>query len=407
MATRPRDRKAQIARASAEAFSTLGYHAVTMEDIAARVGVSATALYRHYSGKYELFRGAVLNLGQQLVDATAAAEASATGDPRGDLGLLVAALTDTALANREAGGLYRFQGRYLTEVDQRELDQQVRTVHHRLHVPLSRLHPNAPSRVRWTTSTAVLSVLGSIVDHRARLAAPRIRTLLAEIVTVLADNEIAVPDDAAPVPPRRPSPPVAPSIHQPSKYEALLVESMRLFRLNGYRDTSVEEIAAAVGMPASGVYRYFARKSDLLAASFQRAAAWMSDEIASINATTTDPEIALTKVIDSYVGRSFDLPDLAYVYYTERLGMSAADKRALQAMQHSTVESWVAMVARVRPDWTVAEARFAVHAAMALVVDIGRLNDYRDSGAVRTMLSGLLDLTLLGRYRLRMALPAR
>jgi AcrR family transcriptional regulator len=38
---RPKDRKQQIARASAEAFSELGYHAVSMEDIASRVGVTA------------------------------------------------------------------------------------------------------------------------------------------------------------------------------------------------------------------------------------------------------------------------------------------------------------------------------------------------------------------------------
>src|SRR4029078_3176628 len=103
MARRPPDRKAQIARASAEAFRALGYPGVTMEDIASRVGVSATALYRHYSGKYELFRGAVLRLGQQLVDATALPDPS-DDDPRSELGRLVAALADTALANRESGG---------------------------------------------------------------------------------------------------------------------------------------------------------------------------------------------------------------------------------------------------------------------------------------------------------------
>ena len=43
---RPKDRKAQIARASAEAFSALGYHGVSMDAIAARVGISAAALYR-------------------------------------------------------------------------------------------------------------------------------------------------------------------------------------------------------------------------------------------------------------------------------------------------------------------------------------------------------------------------
>ncbi|SKV49988.1 Transcriptional regulator, TetR family [Mycobacteroides abscessus subsp. abscessus] len=44
---RPKDRKVQIAKASSDAFSESGYHAVSMEEIAARVGISAPALYRH------------------------------------------------------------------------------------------------------------------------------------------------------------------------------------------------------------------------------------------------------------------------------------------------------------------------------------------------------------------------
>src|SRR5215208_6935738 len=94
---RPKDRKAQIARASAEAFSTLGFHGVSMEAIASRVGISAAALYRHYSSKYELFRDAVLTLGQQLVDSTAFADAATNDDPQQTLRRLIAALIDTAM----------------------------------------------------------------------------------------------------------------------------------------------------------------------------------------------------------------------------------------------------------------------------------------------------------------------
>src|SRR5665811_2145179 len=57
-----------------------------------------------------------------------------------------------------------------------------------------------------------------------------------------------------------------------------------------YRETSVEEIAATVGLPASGVYRYFGRKSDLLAASFRRAADWLSAELGSVASAASDPE---------------------------------------------------------------------------------------------------------------------
>lgn len=401
MAPRPRDRKAQIARASAEAFSALGYHGVTMEDIASRVGVSATALYRHYSGKYELFRGAVLNLGQQLVDATAFADSAEAGDPLDEFGRLVAALVGTALVNRESGGLYRWEGRFLGDDDQAELNRQLRMVHHRIQRPLAALHPDQTSHERWTSSTAVLSVIGSIVDHRARLPAGRIRTLLGELATVLATADLVRPDDGAPAPavPSRPPP--------QSKYEALLDESMRLFNEKGYRDTSVEEIAATVGLPASGVYRYFARKSDLLAASFRRAADSLSAEVEAVVSVPREPEATLMAVIDAYVARSFDRPELDYVYYTERLNMTVADQRMLRSLQRSTVESLVELVVAVRPDWTQADARFAVHAAMALVIDIGRLTGYSDTSHARAIASGLLELTLLGRYRLRTALTAR
>lgn len=397
---RPKDRKAQIARASAESFSALGYHGVSMEAIASRVGISAAALYRHYSSKYELFRDAVLNLSQQLVDGTAFAD-DADGDPRERLRLIVAALSDTALVNRESGGLYRWEARYLRGDDQSTLDAQVRTVHRRIHRPLMELRPELSSRARWTLSTAVLGVIGSVVDHRSKLPAGQVRALLADICdTVLAAELPEFPNATDPV--------VAPPpLVSATKYEALLTESMRLFNQNGYRDTTMEDIAAAVGMPASGIYRYFSGKSDILAAGFRRAADRLSADMAEVLGAATDPEQALGALIDGYVARSFDRPELDYVYYTERLNMTPADQKILRDLQRAAVESWVEVVMPVRPLWSAGQARFAVHAAMALVIDLGRLMNYENSEQTRAVVAVMVDMTLLGRYRLRTALPAR
>jgi AcrR family transcriptional regulator len=398
---RPKDRKAQIARASAEAFSTLGYYGVSMETIAKRVGISAAALYRHYSSKYELFRDAVLNLGQQLVDCTAFADEVA-GDPQLALRRLVSALIDTAMANRESGGLYRWEGRYLRADDQASLIAQMRMVHLRIQRPLMEIRPELTSRQRWMLSTSALSVIGSIVDHRAKLPAIQVRALLADLAdAVLAADLPDVTDGVA-----EPRSPLASPSETP-KYEALLNESMRLFNLKGYRDTSMEDIAMAVGMPASGIYRYFSGKSDILAAAFRRAADRLSGELSVIVGTVPDREEALTAVIDAYVARSFDRPELDYVYYTERLNMTPGDQKILRNLQRANVESWVALVVSVRPDWTPGQARFAVHAAMSLVIDLGRLMRYENSAPTRAVVERLLDLTLLGRYRLRAALPAK
>lgn len=398
---RPKDRKEQIARASAEAFSALGYHGVSMEGIASRVGISAAALYRHYAGKYELFRDAVLGLGQQLVDVSAFADTEAPpADPRERLGRLALAVGDAALTNRESGGLYRWEARYLRGDDQATLNAQIRTVHRRFQQPLAALRPELDSRQRWTLSTAMISVLGSIVDHRAKLPAGQIRALLAELVLALVPAEF--PDLSDDPDPR----PVAAPAHR-SKYEALLVESMRLFNDKGYRDTSMEDIAAAVGMPASGIYRYFSGKSDILAGGFRRDADRWSAEMSAILEGADDREDALTRLIDGQVARSFAAPELDYVYYTERLNMSAGDQQILRNLQRATVESWGELVAALRPEWTAGQARFAVYAAMAVVVDLGRLVQYRDSPYTRALVCGLMDLTLLGRYRLRTVLPAK
>nr|WP_090340721.1 TetR/AcrR family transcriptional regulator [Mycolicibacterium malmesburyense]CRL70226.1 transcriptional regulator [Mycolicibacterium malmesburyense] len=400
---RPKDRKAQIARASAEAFSTLGFYGVSMEAIASRVGISAAALYRHYASKYDLFRDAVLNLGQQLVDATAFADEAENDDPQLELRRLVAALTETAMANREAGGLYRWEGRYLRGDDQASLIAQMRTVNHRIQRPIHAMRPELTSRQRWTLSIAVLSVIGSIVDHRAKLPAAQVRALLSDLALSLTATEL--PDDGGDVA-EQPVAPAATGV-EPSKYEALLNESMRLFNIKGYRDTGMEDIAAAVGMPASGIYRYFAGKSDILAAAFRRAADRLSEELTAITGAIADPEDALSTVIDAYVARSFAQPELEYVYYTERLNMSPTDQKILRNMQRANVESWVELVVAVRPEWTPGQARFAVHAAMSLVIDLGRLMCYTNSPQNRAILQGILDMTLLGGYRLRATLPAK
>ena len=152
---RPKDRKAQIARASADAFSALGYHAVGMEDIAAAVGISAAALYRHSSSKYELFRDAVMAARSAVggLHRIRRRRSRRRRSRRSDCSTRwVAALIDTAIANRTSGGLYRWEGRYLHGDDQAELMDQVKLVNRRLQKPLLRLRPTLTSRDRWTLS---------------------------------------------------------------------------------------------------------------------------------------------------------------------------------------------------------------------------------------------------------------
>ena len=262
---RPKDRKAQIASVAAEAFSEQGYHAVSMDDIAHRVGVSAAALYRHSPSKYDLFRTAVLALSEQLVEATAFADELpvAEHDALEVYDRLTSALIDVALANRSRGGVYRWGGRYLVDDDSAALMSQVRLVNLRLQKPIRVLRPELGSRQRWTLSASVLGMIGSLVDHRAALSSGRVHRLFGDMARALLWARLpTMPGD----------PPVLPAPEQTvtaGRFEAILREGMRLFRQNGYRNTTLDEIARAVGMPTSGIYRYFPGKADILTALFR------------------------------------------------------------------------------------------------------------------------------------------
>jgi AcrR family transcriptional regulator len=62
------ERRAQLLEAAREVFTTHGYHAAAMDDIAAAAGVSKPVLYQHFPGKLELY----LALLDQAVDGMVA-----------------------------------------------------------------------------------------------------------------------------------------------------------------------------------------------------------------------------------------------------------------------------------------------------------------------------------------------
>ena len=390
---RPKDRKIQIARAATDAFSELGYHAVSMENIAARVGISAAALYRHSQGKYDLFREVLLALGQQLVDATAFADAlPVDSDPEEALQAVISALIETTIVNRTAGGLYRWEGRYLRGDDQRALAEQLQIINRRVQRPLVKLRPRLGSRQRWTLSAATLSVIGSITDHRSRLGNAEIRATLGDIVAAVLEVELSAWRASGSESSRMPT-----ITNAAGSYELLVRESMRLFNERGYRETAMEDLAAAVGIPVASIYQYFPGKAAILAVSYRRAADQLSGDLSNILAAGSDPEQALAQLIDAYVTRSFASPELAYVYYTERHNLPDADALLLYNIQRSTVESWARLAVEARPELTLGRARYAVHAAFALAVDVGRLVQPNTAQPARMTVRRLMEVTVLGR----------
>lgn len=388
---RPKNRKALIARASADAFGAQGYHAVSMEEIAARVGISPAALYRHSPGKYDLFRDSVLGLGQLLLDATDFGDdLDPADDPHALLVALVDALIDVTIANRTAGGLYRWEARYLHDDDRDMLQQQIGRVNRRLQRPLRVLRPQLGSRQRWTLTASALSAIGSIADHSAPLSAPGIRSVLSTVSTDLMAARLPTPRRRrAPDPP----PPVTPAA---GLYECVLHESTLLFHERGFRDTGMNDIAVAVGVPTTGIYRCFPSKADILTASLRRAVDRSSQDLARITAATPEPREALLELIAAYLTQFRERPALSYVQHTERRNLPDTEARVVQRIEQAMVDSWARLVTEVRPGVNVATARYPVYCAFALVTDLGRLTDSHAGSSAQAAVRHLMEVILFG-----------
>ncbi|MFC4125873.1 TetR/AcrR family transcriptional regulator [Nocardia rhizosphaerae] len=362
---RPKNRRAQIAAASASAFGAAGYHGVSMEDIAAELGISSAALYRHYPSKYALFREELLRVGQALTAAVVvSAEVTPTAADR--LRHMLSGLVGATLENRSTVTLVRWEGRYLEPADRLVLDQQRTAVLVALDAQLAALRPELTAPDRRLVSTAMLGVITSIADHHAAMPARALNRLFGTACLALAETGLP---PAATVS----EPAVQVEIPDSFKHELLLRKAVELFHERGYPNVSVEDIASAAGLSAaSAVYRFYRGKSDILAAAFRRAADRVSAAIGPAVAGTPDSAGALDVLIDQFVSDTFDERALAVVYYAEFGHVPAEERAVLRNIQRLSVQEWARLVREVRPTLTAAEARFLVHAAFAMIIDLGQ-----------------------------------
>ncbi|MFE3987155.1 TetR/AcrR family transcriptional regulator [Nocardia tengchongensis] len=387
---RPKNRRAQIAAVSAAEFASLGYHRVSMEDIAARLGITSTALYRHYPSKYALFAGELLRLGEVTVAAVSLPEVAAGWPARRRLGYAIDGIIAETIANRTTVGLARWEHRYLDGPDKRTVDQHFATALSELSALIGAVRPGLSARERAVRAVGVFSTVSCLGDHRVPLASKSLAVLLNTACWAQIGADLPEPAQPPPAPRAVETPPML-------KHELLLQRAVELFYERGYPNVSVEDIAVAAGLPStSAVYRYYRGKGDLLNAAFRRAADRMSAVIGPTLAESAGPTEALAKLVDMYVAGAFDERELIFVYFAE-FGHVPDDERAtLRVVQRMAVTEWAALLTRVRPGLTPAAAAVLVHAALGLVVDYARVFGDDERIHPRQWVIGLMEAVLFG-----------
>lgn len=373
---RPKDRKDRIALAGAELFCERGYHRVSVDEIAAVVGISGPAVYRHFANKYAILVHATRDVVGALLAATA--------DPQATIDEQLHAIATVAVAKRRVAGLYQWEGRYLTAEHRREFRTSLATLVGRIAGPLRALRPELTPEQCGLLANAALSAFGSVTTHRA--AATDTEGLLTRVAWALLRAD---PPDLPRPSPSEPAAPSAAPVRPASRRELLLIEAIRLFHRHGYHAVAVEDIGRAAGIQASSVYRYFPSKADLLAAAYYRATDRLTGSTVAAIAEATDPADAQRRVVRAYVAFAFGQSDLVAVYLAENNNLPDEDRHQLRGAQRLHVEEWVRLAGTVRPELAAADSRVLVHAALNVVTDVGRLGRFDRTSGYETQTAGL------------------
>ena len=157
-----RPRRETILAEALRLFHARGYHAVSMEDIAASSGTRASSLYRYFPGKAELLAAAYYRAADRVAVATAEALATAT-DPAEALARLVDSYVDLVFGQSDLVSVYQAEQTNLPAMDRHELRKVQRQHVEEWVRVLDRLHPQltqAECRILAHAALNLVSDLG-------------------------------------------------------------------------------------------------------------------------------------------------------------------------------------------------------------------------------------------------------
>ncbi|MFC3777973.1 TetR/AcrR family transcriptional regulator [Mycolicibacterium holsaticum] len=355
--TRPANRRHLIVVAATDLFYRNGYAQVSMKEIADRVAIGPSALYRHFSNKEDLLYAVVadaLGVVDALLDRLLA---DPTIEP-------MAAMAETMLAHRPIGALWHAEARHLSDEARTALRHRLRDIGSRLARVLARQRRGVDDKVTDLLAWCVLAVATSVSFHGLALPTDRFVPLMTEMMRSVA---------CATLPRLRRTPVQAgdgAGTWSPTRREAILNTAMKLFARNGFASVTVEDIGASVGIAGPSVYNHFAAKEDILAAAITRGSELLHADMRRQVARAASPHDALRRLLAGYAEYVFETPDAIALLISEIRELPAHEQHRARAAQHEYIAEWVHLLRQVEPAWDQTLCRIRVQAALGVINDV-------------------------------------
>jgi AcrR family transcriptional regulator len=356
---RPKDRNLQILAAARELFVELGYRNVSMAQIAERVGITAGALYRHFSNKSVLLDAVITASLDDVVPAF---------EPTASLADVLAESCRKVVARRNVGTLWWRESRNLPEDLREALRVRLRAVNGQYADCIRTQRPTLSEPSAQELAWGVQSILASVGSHSPRIGDVEFASVLTRACEALSAVELS-PSRA--VPERRPT-----GLEPASKRESLLRHAVALFGEKGYDATGLDDIGAAAGVTGPNLYGYFENKADILQAAVERGTSALWLLLHAVLRQHDEPRHALSELVAGYVQLAIDRTILTSLLLTER--QTLTDVARIQ--QREYVAEWVALLRAARADLDEGTARVLVHTTLGVIHTMPEIESRQANG---------------------------
>ena len=189
--TRDPARKQRILTAAAELVARNGFSSVSMEDIGDAVGITASAIYRHYDSKTAVLVAMFDRVIDRLLSEGQRLAADDEADPRAALGQLIDGQIDFVVDDRDVAQVYFREIANLPEADRRSLRRKQRLYLEEWVHLLTELRPGLDDSAARTIVHCSIGAIQSTLQHSAGLPQERLRALLRQsaIAVLTAEPE--------------------------------------------------------------------------------------------------------------------------------------------------------------------------------------------------------------------------
>lgn len=351
---RPANRRELILSAAASLFAEHGFDLVGMSDIAEAVAVRPSALYRHFASKDALLTAVLGDTAGQL---EAVLESARGGTIHEALRTLVSA----ARARRSAVLLWEREGRG-PATDSAE-SQRLRTLRSAFVDLLAPAAATSPDRGVHLRASMALAVTLSPATHGVAAPDERFASVLSDMASRLLTTAVEQVDSA--------EAPVGGARRRASKRGQIQAVAFELFLERGFSQTTIEDVAAAAHIAASGVYHHYDSKAAILLDGLHRGNGYLQTTLDSALADNAAASAALAAVIGTYADFAYRHPAMLSLLYsdTPTLGEAAT---SIVIAQREYLAEWAALLSEAHPDMSATTAGIAVRAATSALNELGR-----------------------------------